>query len=210
MEPDFWLDRWASQQIGFHEAVDHPMLVRHWSRLECPTGARVFVPLCGKSLDMVWLAEQGYRVCGVELSAIAVNAFFAERELEAAVTGVPGGRLLQAGPFALYEKDFFDLDAASLVPLDAIYDRAALIALPPELRARYAAHLTELAAPGTPMLLITVDYDQNTVNPPPFVVTDDEVGQLFADGWSIERIDHATADVKGHPGHETVFQLNRR
>jgi len=210
MEPDFWLDKWASEQIGFHEAAPHPLLVAHWQALGLAPGARVFVPLCGKSLDLCWLAEAGCEVVGVELAGVAVGDFFAERGLNARADERRTLTRHRAAPYTLYHGDFFALDAAELGPVDAIYDRAALIALTPEQRRAYAAHLATLAGPGTRMLLITVAYDERTIRPPPFVVPADEIDALFSGDWQVETLAEASAEVKGEPAREFVHRLDRR
>ncbi|MGE0858813.1 MAG: thiopurine S-methyltransferase [Gammaproteobacteria bacterium] len=208
MEANFWQQRWASNQIGFHEAEHHPQLRAHWPTLGV-TGGQVLVPLCGKSLDMVWLRERGHEVLGVELSDIAVRAFFAERGLTPTVMRRDGYEVFAADGYTLLCGDFFALTTAALGVFAAIYDRAALIALPPDMRRAYAATLTRLAAPGTPMLTITVEYDTSVLTPPPFTVMGAEVQSLYADAWQIEDRGRVAAQVKGQPGIEGVYVLQR-
>jgi len=210
MEPEFWLDKWAGDQIGFHEATVHPLLRRHWPALGLAPGSSVFVPLCGKSLDLVWLHAVGHAVVGIELAARALADFAAEQHI--ALTRVTSGPfVVHRGPgYTLYCGDVFALDAHALGSCTAIYDRAALIALPETMRRAYAAHLSSLAGPGTRMLLITVDYATTAVGPPPFVVGTAELTELYGDAWSIEPLDNAVAEVKGHPASETVYKLIRR
>lgn len=208
MDASFWQQRWASNQIGFHEAEHHPQLRAHWPTLGVTAG-RVLVPLCGKSLDMVWLRERGHEVLGVELSDIAVRAFFAERDLTPTVEQSAGYEVFAAHGYTLLCGDFFALTTAALGAFDAIYDRAALIALPPDMRRDYATTLTRLAAPGTPMLTITVEYDTSVLSPPPFTVTGEEVQALYADAWRIDDLGRVAAQVKGQPGIEGVFVLRR-
>ncbi|MGR8920568.1 MAG: thiopurine S-methyltransferase [Gammaproteobacteria bacterium] len=210
MEAHFWTQKWADGQIGFHEAEPHPMLLRYFDELGLGAGARVFVPLCGKSNDMPWLAAHGLEVVGVELSAIAVADFFRENALSASVTGAGALRRHVAGAYTLFEGDFYDLDLVALGHVDAIYDRAALIALPPPMRARYAEHLTHLAPPDCRSLLVTVDYDENAVSPPPFIVSEAEIERAYGDGWSVRRLGTGAAEVKGEPGTETAYLLERR
>lgn len=207
----FWHDKWASDQIGFHESAPHPMLCTHWPSLDLARGSSVFVPLCGKSNDMIWLAGQGHGVVGVELSSIAVDAFFSEQQLAPAVSTVTTNagvlRVSRAGPYTLYCGDVFALDRDCVADCVAVYDRAALIALPPPARMRYAAHLAATLPETAVQLLITVAYDQNAVRPPPFIVDDDEVDSLYGPHAEVARRDHVPADVKGHPGTETVFLI---
>ncbi|MEQ8234807.1 MAG: thiopurine S-methyltransferase [Gammaproteobacteria bacterium] len=210
MEPDFWLDKWASAQIGFHEPHAHPLLVAHWEALDLAPCARVFVPLCGKSLDMCWLAQAGCTIVGIEIAGVAVGDFFAERGLTAERS--ERGALVrhEAGAWTLYHGDFFALAPTELGAVDAVYDRAALIALTPAQRRAYAHHLTALVTPGTRMLLITLEYDESLLRPPPFVVMPDEVEALFGSDWRVEQLAVTDAEAKGQPARETVFRLDRR
>ncbi|MFV1973715.1 MAG: thiopurine S-methyltransferase [Thiohalobacterales bacterium] len=189
MEPDFWHDRWESGRIGFHLDTVNPWLEHHWPMPGVNRGARVFVPLCGKSFDMLWLLEQGYRVTGIEISQLAIEAFFSEHRLEAQTE--PAGQFTRWRHKGLDVLcgDFFDLDKSLLGPVDAIYDRAALIAMPPALRPRYAAQLAGLANRDTCQLLITLDYNQSEMSGPPFSVAGDEVNRLFGDSCSIELVE---------------------
>lgn len=212
MDKTFWENRWEAGQIGFHEAAPHPLLQAHWHRVGAAAGSRVLAPLCGKSHDLEWLADAGHEVIGVELSPLAVAAFFAERGLSATVTGSGPLACWRSGPYTLYCGDFFAFGHDQCGPFDAIYDRAALIALPPPMRRDYAAHLDALAAAGQAeaMFLITVAYPQDAVSPPPFVVPQDEVDALYSSGWAIERITSAHTSVKGAPGTEFLDCMSRR
>ena len=193
MEPDFWHTRWQQNQIGFHQGEVNPYLPQHWNSLGVAAPARVLVPLCGKSLDLLWLREQGYTVEGVELSELAVRAFFEEQ-------GVTP-RCSQQGEFQVWESDglrlwcgdFFKLGAGMLGPVDAVYDRAALIALPAPMRRQYVDHLQILAGP-LPHFLVTLVYPQAQMDGPPFSVDQAEVDSLFADRYAGTR-PHACHDV---------------
>lgn len=179
MKKDFWLERWEREEIGFHQDEVNPYLRQHWQELHIAHGSVVFVPLCGKSLDMLWLKKQGHPVLGVELSAIAVQAFFAEN-------GYTPSRSV-SGKFERYEADgvcilcgdFFDLSKDYLANVGAVYDRASLIALPPEMRERYVRHLTNILPHATKILLITLDYPQHEMSGPPFAVSVGEVEALY-------------------------------
>ena len=138
MHPEFWHQRWADNQIGFHQDTPTPLLLKHWPALDIPAGAQVFVPLAGKSLDMAWFAAQGYRVLGVELSQLAIEQFFVEHGLQPDIRESKYGRHYSANGIELICGDAFALDAQALHDCVAVFDRAALIALPPELRQRYA------------------------------------------------------------------------
>lgn len=179
MKKEFWLERWEREEIGFHQNEINPYLRQYWQELHAAKGGEAFVPLCGKSRDMLWLRKQGHEVLGVELSAIASQAFFSENGYSA--------RRSAAGKFDLYEADgirilcgdFFDLRKEDLARVSAVYDRASLIALPQDMRERYARHLTSILPPATRILLITFDYPQHEMSGPPFAVSADEVRALY-------------------------------
>lgn len=181
MEPKFWQERWARNQIGFHLPEVNPYLQRHWPPLA--EGAKVLVPLCGKSLDLMWLASQGLRVVGVELSEQAVEAFFSEQNLTPRITERGVFKVYQADLIEIWCGDFFALDAEVLADCTALYDRAALIALPPLMRAQYTDHLNTWLPAGCQGLLITLDYEQVQKAGPPFAVTDEEVQLLLGERW---------------------------
>lgn len=182
MEPDFWRQRWQAGRIGFHQDRPLPLLLKHWPALDVPADTTVFVPLCGKSLDMAWFAEQGHRILGVELSELAVRQFFDERGLEPRVRETRYGRHYAAGPYELIAGDAFALDADALAGCAAVYDRAALIALPPELRRRYAATALRHLPAGCAGLLVTLEYPQDEKDGPPFAVGEAEVRDLLEAG----------------------------
>jgi thiopurine S-methyltransferase len=190
MHPEFWHERWAADRIGFHEAQPNPHLVGHFDRLALPQGARVFVPLAGKSVDMHWLAELGYRVVGIELSETAVQAFFNESDRTTVVREVGALRRYQSGDISLFAGDFFQLEAADLGPVDAIYDRAALVALPTDMRRRYAERLVEISG-GAPQFLVTLDYDQTMTDGPPFAVDGSAVQSLYGQYYRAQCINEA-------------------
>lgn len=181
MDNQFWIDRWSRKEIGFHQRGINGYLQRYWPSLTVPSAASVFVPLCGKSLDMHWLHERGHSVIGVEVAREAVVDFFKEWEVDAQVTQSGRFERWHAGRITLLCGDFFDLTPADLADVRAVFDRAALIALPPSLRQAYAKKMLEVLPPGTEMLLVTADYPQQEMSGPPFAVTDAEVRKLFAD-----------------------------
>ncbi|ROM79517.1 thiopurine S-methyltransferase [Pseudomonas brassicacearum] len=185
MEPEFWHKRWSSNQIGFHLPEVNPYLQRFWPQLGLAQGSRVLVPLCGKTLDLLWLAHQGYSVLGVELSEKATVDFFLEHQLEPRVSEEGAFKVFRAGGIEIRCGDFFALGAQEVVGCTALYDRAALIALPVSMRERYAAHLQNIL-PECVGLLITLDYDQAQMPGPPFSVGDDEVRRLLGDAWRLE------------------------
>lgn len=188
MQHDFWHQRWQEGRIGFHQDKPTPLLVEHWPSLELAPGSRVFVPLAGKSLDMVWLAAQGHRVFGVELSELAVSQFFAEQGLRPEVWETASGRHHVAGEVELVCGDVFALEPTLLASCDAVFDRAALIALPPELRARYVDEVYPRLPTGCRGLLVTLEYPQHEKQGPPFSVEEEEVHALFDRDWQLDTL----------------------
>lgn len=187
MEPDFWLQRWQDNLIGFHQNTVNPCLQRYFPQLELHNNSKVLVPLCGKSLDMLWLAEQ-HSVAGIELSPRAVEEFFLEHRLYPGRSEQDGLSICETAAITLYCGDFFALQPSLLGKIDAVYDRAALIALPADMRARYVSHLNSLCTAGTQMLLVTMAYDQAAMNGPPFSVEEAEVHGLFDNQWQVEQL----------------------
>lgn len=189
MDTDFWLQRWEQGQTGFHQPRVMPLLQKHWPALGMPAGSRVLVPLAGKSLDILWLAQQGHAVLAVELSPIAVTQFFETHGLSPTISTTAQGTLYRAGSIDFLCGDIFDLDAATLAGCAACYDRAALIALPPDLRARYVRHVYGHLPAGCRTLLLTLDYPQAEMAGPPFAVPEAEIRTLYSPGWHIERLE---------------------
>lgn len=202
MEHPFWRERWQAGQIGFHEGRPNQYLAAHASRL--PPGGRVLMPLCGKAVDLAHLAGAGHTVVGVELVEDAVAAFFAEQGLSPTRTPVGDAAVYQAGPITVIAGDWFATTAAQLGAIDAVYDRAALIALPPPMRARYVAHLRTVA-PTAPVLLVTVDYPQEAMAGPPFAVGDAEVRTLHA-GRAIAILDDQPGELPRLAGTGAVIR----
>lgn len=180
MKSEFWLERWDKQQIGFHQDEINPYLIKYWSELNLARGSEVFVPLCGKSRDMLWLREQDHPVIGVELSEIAMNSFFEESGYEPRLDSDERFKCCAANDIRVLCGDFFDLESKDLVDVTAVYDRASLVALPVELRERYVRHLVDILPPATQILLVTFEYDQQQMSGPPFSVSTDEVLRLYS------------------------------
>lgn len=194
MEADFWHSRWQAGQIGFHEGQVNRMLAAHIGALGLAPGARIFLPLCGKTHDIAWLRAQGYRVAGAELSEIAVRHLFEELEAEPVISEMAGLRRFSAPGLHIFAGDIFALGADLLGPVDAVYDRAALVALPEEMRRRYAAHLSAITS-NAPQLLVTFEYDQNLMQGPPFSISEAEVMRCHGERFTVERL--ADAEVSG-------------
>lgn len=183
MDAEFWLQRWQEGRTGFHQPHPTPLLERYWDRIGARAGSTVLVPLAGKSHDLDWLAARGHRVIGVELSPLAVQQFFAERGIAPEVHDDADGIHHRAGSIDLIQGDAFALSDALLAECDLIYDRAALIALPADLRRRYLTTVYARLRPGCRGLLITLAYPEHEKAGPPFSVDAGEVAQLFAGQW---------------------------
>ena len=163
-------------------------MVKHWPSLNTPDGIEVLVPLCGKSLDMLWLAEQGYSVVGMDMVEQAVQTFFTENQLSSESTQF--GKLIKHSrpPFTIFQGDVFDLEAGTL-QADAWYDRAAMIAIPPSTREAYVQQIRQQTKAGAVGLLITFTYPQHEMDGPPFSLTDEHVFNLFSQGFEVERLE---------------------
>ena len=190
MDASFWHERWEANQLGFHQNAPNRMLVGHMGALNLKENAHVFVPLCGKTLDIGWLLAQGFRVTGAELSELAIQQLFADLDVEPSRT--PVGTLVRySAPMVdVYVGDIFDLTAETLGSVDAVYDRAALIALPDDMRARYAAHLMEVTG-RAPQLVVAVEYDQSVMPGPPFSVVGAEVTKLYQADYAVSEVNRA-------------------
>lgn len=212
MKHEFWLERWEQNQIGFHQAEINRYLTGHWAELGLPRGAAVFVPLCGKSLDMLWLREQGHSVLGIELSRKAVEAFFSENELRPTVSEDARFASYAGQGLRILAGDYFALTQADLGGVCAVYDRAALIALPQTMREEYARHMATLLPSGAHILLVTMEYPPGTLEGPPFSVTDDEVHALYGADFSVE-LKASWEEAEGPRGiaiTERVYTLTRK
>ncbi|MCC7198208.1 MAG: thiopurine S-methyltransferase [Gammaproteobacteria bacterium] len=218
MDPTFWHARWQQGQIGFHRQDYHPKLERWWPQLELPPGARVLAPLCGKSLDLRYLAGRGHEVIGCELSPLAAEAFFAEAGLAPERSAAGKSERWSAQGISILVGDFFDLQASDTGPLQAFYDRAALVALPSALRRDYATRLATLMPAGTAGLLLALDYPDGALEGPPFSVDTAEVHDILGPNFTVESVQrNAAADVPAQlraPGastmYESVYRLTRR
>lgn len=188
MDSDFWHQRWQCDELGWHREDTHPLLERYWPELDVDPAATVLVPLCGKSRDLVWLADRGHSVVGVELSAIGTAAFFSENGLVPLIVEDPPFRRYRSGPIEILCGDFFDLTPRHLPAVGAVYDRGALVALPPDLRERYVAQVLALLPAGWKGLAITFDYRQQDMAGPPFAVDAGEIARYYGATHRIERL----------------------
>jgi thiopurine S-methyltransferase len=212
MDPSFWHERWKKNEIAFHESKANPLLVKHFSALSLGKGRRIFVPLCGKSLDISWLLSNGYRVAGAELSQTAIEQLFMELGVQPETSTVGQMEQWSTNNLDIFIGDIFSLSRKSLGPVDAVYDRAALVALPAEMRNRYAGHLTEITVKA-PQLLICYDYDQSVMEGPPFSISHEEVKRHYAANYDVALL--ASTDVAGGlkgkcPAKENVWLLKKK
>lgn len=218
MDPEFWHERWREGRIGFHRPEVNPWLRAHVRDLALARGARVLVPLCGKSLDLGWLADHGYRPVGVELSPIACAAVFEERGVQPVRETRGGMQRLRGGGIEVWCGDFFDPGLDDVVRCAALWDRAALIALPAEARADYVARCARLLTPGAPGLLVTLEYDPAEMEGPPFSVSPPEVESLYRSAFDLHPLVlQQYAEPSPHlverglsAMHESVWMLHRR
>lgn len=195
MQADFWHKRWERNQIGFHQDQVNPYLSQYWPTLGLAPDSRVLVPLCGKSLDLAWLAGQGLQVLGVELSQRAVEDFFAEQQLQPERYSKGAFTCYRSEGVEIWCGDIFQLNAEDVADCVGLYDRAALIALPVPMRQRYVALLNAMLPPGCQGLLVTMEYDQSRQEGPPFSVPEDEVQRLFGARWQVS--EEAVQDILG-------------
>jgi thiopurine S-methyltransferase len=208
MDPQFWHDRWHNNQNGFHEGETNVMLRTHFRALGLMPGARILVPLCGKTRDIAWLLTQGHPVIGAELSRLAVEQLFAELGAEPTITDEGDLIRFSAEGVDILVGDVFDLTAESIGPVDAVYDRAALVALPQDIRTRYAPHIHKISK-AAPQLLICFEYDQTLKVGPPFSVDAAEVERTYGGLYAIALLDRGDlrGGVRGTQALERVWAL---
>jgi thiopurine S-methyltransferase len=212
MTEDFWHRKWEGNEIAFHEREANPLIVKYFGDLSVPAGGRVFLPLCGKTLDIHWLLSHRYRVAGSELSKIAIEQLFSELGVEPSLTAIGPVSLYSSQNIDIFVGDIFSLSAHLLGPVDAIYDRAALVALPGPIRERYAPHLIEITD-RAPQLLISYDYDQRLQDGPPFSVSDGEIARQYQESYDVKQL--ASVEVIGGlkgicAASEKVWLLKKR
>ena len=212
-----WLTRWQEHNIGWHHQEFNEHLLNHWSSISVPGGSTLFVPLCGKSRDMLWLHEQGYNILGVELSPLAVSAFFEENNLAPSRSQKGAFESWQSGGLEILCGDIFKLERNHLAHVAAVYDRASLVALNPKQRKQYAALLQSSLPENTQMLLVAMDYPQAEMAGPPYSVPGEEVTELFADHFSVRQLDSldlmSDSDRYQDKGlsslHENIYKLQK-
>lgn len=210
MGKKFWLDRWESGETPFNLTEVHPDLIEYFPQLKAKQSATVLVPLCGKSIDMIWLLKQGCHVIGVELSPIAVESFFKDQRIQYEKTKWGEFHAYKSDHIDILCGDFFSLNTVDLPTIDVIYDRAALIALPQKLRQKYADILIHVSNTATKMLLKTLESD-DIAEGPPYPVNEAEVQSLYGEVFRIKRLKETPrADISPHlqaKGYCTIIDI---
>ncbi|BBP44146.1 thiopurine S-methyltransferase [Thiosulfativibrio zosterae] len=209
MQADFWHAMWQSGQVGFHQPDINAFLKDYWPMLGLEGSEEVLVPLCGKTLDMLWLAQQGHDILGVELSQKALDEFLAENQLTAQPVAHHAFCGYELNKMTLLCGDFFDLSPEQCTHIAAVYDRAALVALPSKMRQRYAQHLINILPSHAQILLVNVEYGDDPNMGPPFCVPEAEVFELFGHAFKIEVLAQSLGQRKGMKALEKVFLLKR-
>lgn len=211
MDAEFWHQKWQNNQIGFHRHAVNPFLVDYIDHLELKAGQRLFLPLCGKTLDIAWLLSKGYQVVGVELHEPAVVALFEDLDVEPDITAVRDLKRYEHVGVTLFVGDLFDLTQEDIGHVDAVYDRAAIVALPKTMRSRYTQHIAMVSALAS-QLLINYEYDQKSLNGPPFSVSNDELKIHYSQYYSMTLLHHCDVEggMKGQcPATENIWLLQQ-
>ena len=210
MDANFWHQRWGKNEIGWHETKVNPLLVQHFNELGLEKGSRIFIPLCGRTLDISWLHAQGYRIAGAELSKVAIEQVFTELGVQPNVSARGEGEQWSANHIDIFVGDIFALSAETLGHVDGIYDRAALVAFPEDMRNRYVRHLIEITEKA-PQLLICYEYDQRCIEGPPFSIPDQEVKRQYASAYQLKLLSstEVSGGLKGKcPANEKAWLLS--
>ena len=207
MEVDFWLTRWEKREIGFHQENINSFLQKYWTTLDLSRGGTVLVPLCGKSKDMVWLAQQGHHVLGVEISKTAVQEFFDEWKVEPTLSQRGSFKCYSGENIELLVGDVFSLTAKDLQEVVAVYDRAALVALPPDMRRNYVNLLAKNLPRIVQTLLITFEYPLGAIEGPPFSIDSQNLKSLYQGKCAIHKLDSQPFYFRGVNAIEHAFRL---
>mgnify|MGYP000034125635 CR=1 FL=1 len=210
MDSNFWHQLWESNEIGFHQRAVNPLLAEYINTLSLAEGDRLFLPLCGKTLDIAWLLSKGYRVAGAELNKPAVEQLFSELGVEPRISTLGKLDCYSAEKIDIFVGDIFDLSSEILGGVDAIYDRAALVALPDQMRKKYRSHLLEITH-SAPQLLLTFEYDQSVLQGPPFSISSDDVKQYYSNQYTLSLLKQieVPGGLKGQcEANETIWLLS--
>ena len=205
MNAKFWHSRWQEKRIGFNQSTVNPLLMRYFKQLNVPAGSRIFVPLCGKSIDMAWLAAQGYDVVGVELVETAVQEFFTEQNISPTVHQYADNPAikyyqgqLSGQTITLWVADIFALSSENIGSVNGVYDKAALIALPADMRVQYSEQMHQLSA-NSPQFIITLAYDQSKKAGPPFSISSEQIQQYYGDNYHISELTSEPTSIGSAP-----------
>ena len=193
-----WHSRWEGNKIGWHADQVNQNLIEYFSKLNLVDGDKIFVPLCGKSIDMLYLLQRGLKVVGVEMSEIAAKQFFSDNKLEYSVSKVDDLILYEGDGIQIFCGDFFTLKANHLVGVKAVYDRASLIALDEALRQKYVNHLNDIISKDVRVLLLTLNYPQHQRVDPPFAVSKSEVDSLYGGSFQCQELQNIS-DIENEP-----------
>lgn len=211
MDRSFWQERWSKNEIAFHLKEVNPSLVKYFNQLALPKSSRIFLPLCGKTLDISWLLANGYHVVGVELSSIAIEQLFAQLGVQPKISKVGELELYSANNIDIFIGDIFSLTEEILGQVDAVYDRAALVALTEELRFKYSKHLVKITT-AVQQLLICYVYDQELLAGPPFSVNEAEVMRHYQTFYNLTKLEviEIPGGLKGKcEATEEIWLLNK-
>ncbi|HET6527158.1 MAG TPA: hypothetical protein VFG39_00260 [Balneolaceae bacterium] len=179
MEISYWQSRWRKNKTGWHMDEVYPLLPDLWPSLSLKAGARILVPFCGKSVDMQWFIDKYFHVTGVDVSEKALHAFMERSSNPFTSQHQYGFSVFRSENIELWQGDFQKLPVAGMPSFDAIYDKAALIALPEEMRLKYAQKVLQCSGPETQMMLQTFEYEQDEMTGPPFSVDEQEIRRLY-------------------------------
>ena len=188
MEHKFWHDRWENDRIGFHQETINPYLNEYVSHLEISTSRCIFVPLCGKTKDMLWLAEKGFHVIGVEINEKAILSFFNENKIEYITKEESKICCFSSKNITIYKADIFDLEPRHMKNADCFYDRAALIALPKSTRSNYIQQMKTLTGNSPIGLLVSIEYLPTQSEFPPFCIKEEEIADLFSANFAVGKL----------------------
>lgn len=212
MDLDFWFKKWEDNNIGFHESEVNSLLTGNLETINPPKNSKILVPLCGKTLDIGWLITQGYHVIGIELVERAVIQLFEELELKPEVSRIENISIYSAENVDIFVGDIFDVSIRDIGNIDLVYDRAALVALPEEVRIKYAAHIINITN-CAPQLLISYEYDQSAMKGPPYSIYEKDIEKYYENNYTITCLENVAirSSLKGERNvRECVWLLGHK
>ena len=208
MKPDFWLKKWESNEIGFHQSHYNQLLVKYWSSLGLQGEGEVFVPFCGKSKDMLWLRQEGHEVLGNEISERAVDTFFQENDFSVERVLSDHFCIYKSDHLQILAGDYFALTKSHIHQVKAVFDRASLVALPREWRRKYVNHLRQCLPSQCVILLITLEYEKDLLRPPPFDIYAEEIDELYGPWCEVTHLETHPALIKDQLGYKAAYRLH--